>query len=70
MVLHDFLPQGGSVKVGVNLSRAYALVAEQLLDYAQVGPALEQCRGKGVAERVRTDGLAYARGLSLPLHHD
>ena len=70
MVLHDFLPQGCGVKMSVNFRCAYAFMAEQLLDYAQVGPALEQGRGKRVAERVRADGLAYARSLSLPLHHD
>src|SRR5207244_286517 len=39
--------------VGVALRRRQARVSEQLLDRAQVGAAVEQMGGEGVAERVR-----------------
>ena len=39
--------------LGVALRRAQAGVAEQLLDRPQVGAAVEQVRGAGVAQRMR-----------------
>ena len=53
-------PVGGSQLLGgdvrVDLSGAEARVAEELLHGAEVGPAVEQMRGGGVAQRVRSDG--------------
>ena len=46
-----------SVDVRVALRRAEARVAEQLLDDAQVGAALQQVRREGVPQRVRTDAI-------------
>ena len=62
-------PQGRRFHMSVNLGGAYAFVAEHLLDYAQVGAALEQCRGKGVAKCVRADSLGDAGLCGLPLYH-
>ena len=43
------------VHVGVALRRAEARVAEQLLDGAQIGAALQQVRRKRMTQRVRAD---------------
>jgi len=47
-------------------------VAEELLDHAQVGAALEQMRREGVAEpvRVRDEPAQRARVESLPSHRE
>jgi len=39
----------------VNLRRAKALVAKQFLDAAQIGPVVQQMRGKAMPQRVRAD---------------
>ena len=49
------LQQLRRVDVGVALRRAQARVAEQLLNRAQVGAALQQVRRKRMAQRVRAD---------------
>ena len=55
------LPIGGLEAAGrdvrVDLGRRQALVAEQLLDDAQVGAAVEQVRRERVPERVRRDAV-------------
>ena len=48
------------VDVRVALRRGQLHVAEQFLDGAQVGAALEQMRRKGMSQRVRTDPEARA----------
>ena len=48
------------VDVRIALRRRQLHVAEQLLDGAQVGTALEQMRRKGVPQRVRADSEARA----------
>ena len=47
--------------MGVYLRRADFLMSEKHLDGAEVGAALEQCRGEAVAQRVGGDVLPYAR---------
>ena len=70
MVLQYFAAQVGGFEVGVDLGGAYALMAEHGLNGPQVGTALEQNRGKGVAQGVRLNGLLDARSHGLPLDHD
>ena len=43
--------QGGGADVGVDLSGAKALVAEKLLDAADVGAAVHEMGGEAVAQR-------------------
>ena len=47
--------------MGVYLRRADFLMSEKHLDGAEVGTALEQCRGEAVTQRVGGDVLPYAR---------
>ena len=49
----------------VHLGGRHAGVPQQLLDRAQVGAALEQMGGEGVAQRVRGD-VSGDRGLAAP----
>src|SRR2546421_920548 len=58
MRLRIGLSQPPRLYPSVCLSRADARVPEQLLDHAQVRPALEQVRGERVAQRVRGDPAA------------
>ena len=46
-------PQAPGVDVAVDLGRRERAVAEELLDHAQVGAALEQVGGEGVPQAVR-----------------
>ena len=46
VVREDFVAQGAGVQVPVELGGGDALVAEHLLDGAQVGAALEQMGGE------------------------
>ena len=46
VVREDFVAQGAGVQVQVELGGGDALVAEHLLDGAQVGAALEQMGGE------------------------
>ena len=54
-------PQPAAVDVAVDLRRRERAVAEQLLDHAQVGAALEQVGGEGVAQAVRVRAHAAER---------
>src|SRR4051812_30400983 len=47
-------------QVRVDLRRAQALVAEQLLHAAQVGAVVQQVRGEAVTQRVRADARIEA----------
>ena len=62
------------VDVGVYLRGAYVFVAEHALDDAQVGAALEQVGGEGVAKGVGTDSLRepnlLGQGLDNVEHGD
>ena len=53
-------PEAGRRDVRVDLRRREALVAEQLLDDAQVRAAVEQVRRERVAERVGRDAVRQA----------
>ena len=53
--------EAAAVDVRVDLRRRERAVAEELLDHAQVGAALEQVRGEGVAELVRVRRQAAQR---------
>ena len=55
-------PQAGRRHVRVDLRGGEALVAEQLLDDAQVRAALQEVRREAVAEGVRRDPDGQARG--------
>ena len=57
---------GARVHVAVDLRRRERAVAEQLLDHAQVGAALEQVRGEGVPEAVRVREQAAERARVEP----
>ena len=48
-------------QVRVDLGRAQALVARELLNAAQVGAVVEQVRGEAVAQRVGADAGVETR---------
>jgi hypothetical protein len=52
--------QALAAHVGVDLRGGEVLVTEELLHAAQVGAAVEQVGGEGVAQRVRMGGLEGA----------
>ena len=60
------LAQAARVHVAVHLRRRERAVAEQLLDRAQVGAALEQVRGEGVPQAVRVGKQAAQRARVEP----
>lgn len=70
VVEEDGLAQVGCLEVRVYLCSADALMTEECLYYTQVGTALEQRRGKAVAQGVRRDGLGDAGPLGVLLDHD
>jgi hypothetical protein len=47
--------QPGAVYMSVNLGRRDVSMAEQGLEHAQIGPALQQMRRKGMAQDMRAD---------------
>src|SRR5882762_7368514 len=51
--------------VGVDLRRRHVGVAEELLHRPQVGASLEQVRSVGVAQRVRVEGAAVLRSMTV-----
>src|SRR4249919_1962341 len=57
--------QAGRIDASVDLRGRDRGVAEQLLDRAQVGAALEQVRGEAVSQGVRGDATGE-RGLADP----
>src|SRR2546430_17654470 len=55
------------IDVAVHLGRREGAVAEELLDRAQIGAALEQMRGERVAQAMRMrDETAQGRGVETP----
>src|SRR5919112_2833363 len=56
-------PKPSRRNMGVDLGGGEAFVAEQLLDHAEIGPALEQVRRERMAERVRRDAEGEAGAL-------
>jgi hypothetical protein len=56
-----------AVDVGVELCGGQIGVSEHLLDRPEIGPALEEMGGKGVAEGVRGDPFGKAGPLSVTL---
>src|SRR5207253_2989874 len=61
-------PQRAVSEVRVDLRRGHRGVAEQLLDDAQVGAALQQVSRERVAQDMRGDGLFDADGDGVPAH--
>ncbi len=55
--------------MGVYLGGVDGRVTEQVLNYAQVGAALQEVGGEGVSQGVRRDGLINA-GLEGVFHDD
>jgi hypothetical protein len=55
--------------VRVDLRRDQAFVAEEFLDAADVGAAVEEVRGEAVAERVRAGALVEAGHLEIFFQH-
>ena len=64
--------------MGIDLGRRDVRMAEQKLDYPEVGAMVEQVGGEGVAQRVGREGFGNARfcrmaldqvSESLPAHH-
>ena len=62
------LEQLRGVDVRVALRRAQPRVAEQLLNRAQVGAALQQMRRERMPQRVRADAEPRARRRGVPAH--
>lgn len=60
----DFL-QVRDLHAGVALSGGDGGVAQDLLNLAYVGPALQEVRGAGMAKPVRAHALGDARALSI-----
>ena len=69
MEQRDVRPQVVLVQMRVNLGGGDAFVAEHFLHGTQVGAALDEVRGKGVPERVRTHCLVDACRCH-PLFHE
>lgn len=73
-MLQHLPPQALQVEMGVNLGSRNTFMPQQGLNHAQVGPSLKQVSGKGVAERMRTDGFSDAgragQFLDNVKHHD
>ena len=59
------LLQVRDLHAGVALSGGDGGVAQDLLNLADVGPALQQVRGAGMAKPVRAHTLGNARALSI-----
>ena len=57
------LMEPGLGEVGVDGGGVEALVAEERLDDTQVGAALDEVGGEGVAERTGGDALVHTRAL-------
>ncbi len=66
----DFVSEGLSVDMGIDLRRGYAFVPEHELNGLEVGPAFEQMCGEAVAEGVRADALVDACRLGQLLDED
>ena len=64
VVAEDFVAQAGAVDVDVDFGGGNVLVAEHLLNGAQVSTTLEQMCGKTVAQCVRADDLADSGQLA------
>lgn len=62
MVSQELVAQHGAVEVKIELGSGYRLMAEHLLDGAQIRASLEEMCGEGVAQRVRTYGFLNAGG--------
>ena len=60
VVGEDFVTQAGAVDMDVDFGSRYALVAQHLLDGAQVGATFKQMGGEAVAQGVRTDVFSDA----------
>ena len=59
LLVDGFEPLSGNM--GVNLGRGQIGVSQQLLDYFQIGTAIQHVSGEGVAHHVRVNPFAYAR---------
>lgn len=68
MVLKDGGLPGAGVDVGIDLGGEDGLVAEHLLDNAEIGAVLNEVGGKGVAESVWRDFLGDAGNEGLLLN--
>ena len=65
----NLLSESAAVDVYIYFGGGDALVAEHLLNGAQVRPALEQMGGKGVAQCVRAYGLVYTGEFAKAFHY-
>ena len=70
MMVYYFVSQHRHVDVRIYLRRTYALVAQHGLYGPERRAAFEQCRGKGVAQRVGRDGLLDACSCGILLYHN
>ena len=64
----SFLKSAGT-DVGVDLCRRQALVAEQFLHAAEIGPAIEQVGGEGMPQGVWGDMLLEIAGADVQFEH-
>ena len=55
--------------VRVLLSGRKARMAEQFLNRPQIGPGIEEVRGKRVAKRVRADVMKMSTPLDVLVNH-
>ena len=60
MMPEDLIPQGFCINMGINFGRADIFMTEHRLYGPQIGSALQQGRGKRMAQRVGRDLLANA----------
>src|SRR5919107_180118 len=79
--IYDLPPSGFGVRlvvdldeflhrdVRVNLRGGEARVAEEFLDVAEVGAAVEEVRGEGVAQGVRADVVDARADFDVLVHH-
>ena len=69
MVQENFAAQARAVDVYIYFGGGDALMAEHLLDGAEVGAPLEEVGGEGVAEGVGRDCLSYAGAVGEPPYY-
>lgn len=60
---------GGGIYVSIDFRCDDGFVSQHFLDYSKICPVFYKVSGKGVAECVRRDFLAYSGYHCLLFHH-
>ena len=70
VVFKNFITESRHVDMCIDNGGGYTLMTKHCLDGPEVGTALKEGCGEGVAEGVRRDGLLYAGIAGVLLHHN